>query len=123
MSFVPGQPCVRREVGWRRRVSLVVLAALWSVSGTLADEAGEPGDIDLVRQAAGMDDVPPAMFPHWIHRMSYTCYACHDTLFKMKVGANVVTMDLIQNGQSCGVCHDGRTAFESSLTTCNRCHR
>lgn len=83
----------------------------------------EPGDIKFVRQAAGMDDVPPAVFPHWIHRMSYTCYACHDTTYKLKAGETIVTMDEIQNGQSCGACHDGKTAFVSNLSTCNRCHR
>jgi c(7)-type cytochrome triheme protein len=94
--------------------------------GVMAQEPetiGEPGDVKFVRQSAGMDDVPPAMFPHWIHRMGYTCYACHDTPFKMKAGANEVTMDQIQAGQSCGACHDGKTAFMSDLTTCNRCHR
>lgn len=85
--------------------------------------AEEPGDIKFVRQAAGMDDVVPAVFPHWIHRMAYTCYACHDGMFKMKAGENLVTMDEIQAGQSCGACHDGKTAFVSNLTTCNRCHR
>jgi c(7)-type cytochrome triheme protein len=85
--------------------------------------AEEPGDITFVRQAAGMDDVAPAVFPHWVHRMAYTCYACHDGLFKMKAGETLVTMDEIQAGQSCGSCHDGKTAFVSNLTTCNRCHR
>lgn len=85
--------------------------------------AEEPGDISFVRQAAGMDDVAPAVFPHWVHRMAYTCYACHDGLFKMKAGETLVTMDEIQAGQSCGSCHDGKTAFVSNLTTCNRCHR
>lgn len=101
-------------------------AWLLLAASALADEPAdpvEPGDIKYVRQAAGMDDVAPATFPHWIHRMGYTCYACHDTPFKMKAGANEVTMDQIQNGQSCGVCHDGKTAFVSNLQTCTRCHR
>lgn len=126
MSFVPGQFCRRRGVGWHLGVLAVVLAAFWLASNASAEEVvepGEPGDIKFVRQAAGMDDVSPATFPHWIHRMSYTCYACHDTPFKMKAGANLVTMDQIQNGQSCGLCHDGKTAFVSNLTTCNRCHQ
>ena len=115
----------RSDGGGRRRFALVTLAALWLVPGAWADEGAEPepGDIKFVRQSAGMDDVPPAVFPHWVHRMGYTCYACHDSPFKMKAGADVVTMDQIQNGQSCGVCHDGKTAFVSNLTTCNRCHR
>jgi len=102
---------------------LWLLLTLSLASAVTADESSEPGDIKFVRQSAGMDDVTPATFPHWIHRLGYTCYACHDTPFKMKAGANEVTMDQIQAGQSCGVCHNGKTAFESSLTTCNRCHR
>lgn len=101
-------------------------ASLLLAASALAEgpsDQAEPGDIKYVRQAAGMDDVAPATFPHWIHRMGYTCYACHDTPFKMKAGANEVTMDQIQSGQSCGVCHDGKTAFVSNLQTCNRCHR
>lgn len=89
----------------------------------LTARAEEPGDIKFVRQAAGMDDVVPAVFPHWVHRMAYTCYACHDSLFKMKAGEDLITMDQIQSGQSCGACHDGKTAFISNLSTCNRCHR
>lgn len=83
----------------------------------------EPGDVTFKRQAAGMDDLPPAIFPHWIHRMQYKCHACHDALFKMQVGANLVTMDEIQAGKWCGACHDGKIAFISNLSTCNRCHR
>lgn len=105
-----------------RRVGAACLAAV--VLGLAEPSpAEEPGDIKFVRQAAGMDDVVPAVFPHWVHRMAYTCYACHDGLFKMKAGETLVTMDQIQAGQSCGACHDGKTAFVSNLTTCNRCHR
>jgi c(7)-type cytochrome triheme protein len=103
---------------WRR--AACTLALICIVSSVAADE---PGDVKFVRQSAGMDDVAPATFPHWIHRMQYTCYACHEGLYKLKAGADLVTMDDIQSGQSCGVCHDGKTAFESNLTTCNRCHR
>lgn len=109
--------------GWHQVTAWLSLALLLASVGTAADLAGQPGDVKFVRQAAGMDDVAPATFPHWIHRMSYTCYACHDAVYKMQAGATPVTMDEIQSGQSCGLCHDGKTAFESNLTTCNRCHR
>lgn len=104
----------------RTAAALAVLGLAFFASQARTEE---PGDIKFVRQAAGMDDVPPAVFPHWIHRMSYTCYACHDAPYKMKTGETIVTMDEIQNGQSCGACHDGKTAFVSNLSTCNRCHR
>jgi c(7)-type cytochrome triheme protein len=111
-----------RRIGRAWLGTLLLLAASLPAEEPV-DEPAEPGDIKFVRQAAGMDDVAPATFPHWIHRMGYTCYACHDATFKMKSGANEVTMDQIQAGQSCGVCHDGKTAFMSNLTTCTRCHR
>jgi c(7)-type cytochrome triheme protein len=101
----------------------IFVAAVGLALFAAAVNPAEPGDIKFVRQAAGMDDVPPAVFPHWIHRMSYTCYACHETPYQMKTGETIITMDEIQNGQSCGVCHDGKTAFVSNLSTCNRCHR
>ena len=101
----------------------VWLAAAGSLLFASVAVPAEPGDLTFIRQAAGMDDVPAAVFPHWIHRMSYTCYACHETPYKMKAGENLVTMDQIQAGQSCGACHDGKTAFISNLSTCNRCHR
>ena len=122
MSFKRTHRCRRRRLDIRRRVPLVVLGILLTTA-VVADDATEPGDIKFVRQSAGMDDVAPATFPHWVHRMAYTCYACHEGLFKLKAGADTITMDDIQAGQSCGVCHDGKTAFESNLSTCNRCHR
>lgn len=65
---------------------------------------------------------PPAMFPHWVHRARYKCYACHPAVFEMKAGANPITMDAIRAGQYCGVCHDGDTAWGVGFDTCNRCH-
>jgi c(7)-type cytochrome triheme protein len=106
----------RRAARWAVPLALVLVAPLLAAGA-------EPGDMTFVRQAAGMDDVPPAVFPHWIHQLQYRCYVCHETMFKMKRGENLVTMDEIQNGQSCGACHDGKKAFISNLSTCTRCHR
>jgi c(7)-type cytochrome triheme protein len=102
-----------------KRVLLAILAAaflLWPAFGA------EYGDIRFERKSQAADDVPTAIFPHWIHRMQYKCGACHEELFKMKAGANEITMDLIQARKSCGQCHDGKAAFESNFDTCPRCH-
>ena len=64
----------------------------------------------------------PAVFPHWVHRVRYKCYACHPAVFAMKAGANPITMDAIRAGQYCGACHDGKTAWGIGFDTCNRCH-
>ena len=98
---------------------LLLAAAIVLSHGALA---GEYGDVTFKRRVSGMDDLPPAVFPHWVHRMQYKCQACHDELFKMKAGANPVNMDELQAGKWCGACHDGKTAFISNLDTCVRCH-
>lgn len=80
------------------------------------------GDMRFTRAGNVMPDYPPAVFPHWIHRMQYRCYVCHTSLFEMKSGANPVTMEAIQNGQYCGACHNGKTAFSVVFESCPRCH-
>lgn len=99
-------------------VFVAAFALMWPVC-----HSAEYGDVPFKRKVEGMDDIPPAAFPHWVHRMQFKCGACHDELFKMKAGANEVTMDAIGAGQSCGVCHDGKKAFASSVDTCLRCHK
>ena len=83
----------------------------------------EVGDIVFARKVPGADDFPPAVFPHWLHRMQFKCYVCHEAVFQMKAGANSVTMDAIQQGKYCGACHNGKTAFAPMFEHCSRCHR
>lgn len=108
----------------RRSITACALALLAAALVWATCEAAEYGDVAFKRapQASGTEDVPPAVFPHWIHRMQFKCGACHEELFKMKAGANAITMDDIQAGMSCGVCHNGKAAFESNFDTCQRCH-
>lgn len=85
-----------------------------------------PGDFVLPRKGAtaGAEQFPPALFPHMLHRVLFKCYVCHDSLFKMKLGADTMTMEAIGNGKFCGACHDGKTSFEaSSFNNCDRCHQ
>ena len=105
---------------------LLVLLATLSISTAVAEA---PGDIQYERQAndsadgaAELSAFPPALFPHWIHRINYRCDACHDELFEMKRGGTTVTMDLMDDGLVCGACHNDQIAFASSFQTCHRCH-
>ena len=104
------------------------LAVCLAVAGLLLTSPaglGAPVDGDIVfkRQAGEDKETPPALFPHWVHRIRFKCYVCHDAIFQMKAGANPVTMDAIMDGKSCGICHDGKTAFAVDFDTCSRCHR
>jgi c(7)-type cytochrome triheme protein len=85
---------------------------------------GAPGDTVFEREGEATDSspFPPAVFPHWVHRMRYRCYVCHPALFTMQRGANAVTMENIKQGQYCGACH-GRVAFSVEFKNCARCHR
>jgi len=88
--------------------------------------ADEIGVVKMARKAgAGDASIPPAMFPHGIHRAAFKCKACHDDLFPMQAGATQVTMEVIQEGKACGACHNdsGKVAFASSFANCQRCHR
>ncbi len=101
---------------------------LLALAVLMAMAAGPPalavlGDIVFKPKEPGRG-VAPTVFPHWVHRIRYKCYAaCHPALFEMKAGANPMTMDAMREGKFCGACHDGKTAWGIGFDTCNRCHR
>ena len=84
----------------------LLLGVMWLTSAWPA-----PGDIQFKRAegASGEMSFPPAVFPHWKHRINYRCDACHDRIFKMESGANEISMPLMARGESCGECHDAVT--------------
>ncbi|MDH3459297.1 MAG: hypothetical protein OER90_20840 [Gemmatimonadota bacterium] len=84
-------------------------------------EASLGEDMVLLRDSTvAAPAYPPARFPHWVHRIRYTCTACHPETFGMRLGSTPLTMAVMQNGEACGICHDSRAAF--GLTECDRCH-
>lgn len=97
---------------------LVAFLVVCLVSGGSLAWASTLGDIVYSRQN-GTEDLAPAYFPHWVHRIAYKCYACHDDLFPMRRGATP-TMAAMARGESCGACHNGKVAF--GVDTCHRCH-
>ena len=100
-------------------VALAVLMALLPID----DSGAEVGDIAFTRKSGGGEEYPPAMFPHWLHRIQFKCHVCHDSIVVMKAGANPITMDAIDEGKYCGACHNGKTAFGMMFEACPRCHR
>lgn len=83
------------------------------------------GDVTFERKTKGDEEFAPAVFPHWVHRVRYKCYVCHNKEmgFGFQRGSVTISMDSIDNGKHCGACHKGETAFGISFETCNRCHR
>lgn len=105
-----------------RGVFRLVLALLMVLLPIRYAEA-EVGDIEFKRESEAPGDYPPATFPHWVHRMQFRCYVCHDDIFQMKAGSNPVTMEAIGQGKFCGTCHNGKIAFGVLFESCQRCHR
>lgn len=64
--------------------------------------------------------MPPVIFPHWIHRLEFKCKVCHPAIFEMRSGSNDIDMKKIIDGQFCGKCHNGTTAWKP--VECARCH-
>lgn len=106
-----------------KRIFWLILAIF--LSAALVPVAiSAPGDLIIPRKGEDLDTkyTPESIFPHWIHRIRYRCDACHDSLFKMELGATEITMDMMEKGESCSVCHNGAGAFDINFQTCNRCH-
>ena len=107
----------------RRMALYVALAAAALTLLPYAYVSAVDGDIVFKRRGEMSVEIPPALFPHWVHRTRFRCYVCHTAIFEMKAGANPVTMDAIGQGKFCGACHNGKTAFAPAFETCIRCHR
>ena len=104
----------------------LVIALICLLGLTINHSAAAPGDInfgDIVYEGKGSaKGLPSSHFPHWIHRIRYRCSTCHEKLFKMKVGANNMSMKRFKQGELCGECHNGNEAYAISFETCTRCH-
>lgn len=84
------------------------------------DAQAEFGDI-VINNYSDAAAMRPVIFPHWFHRVRYTCKVCHGDLgIKFKAGGNDINMVKIIDGQFCGACHNGQTAW--SVESCNLCH-
>lgn len=62
----------------------------------------------------------PVTFSHQNHAKKYACGECHPKLFQMKKGSSRIVMEEMYKGNSCGKCHNGKTAFSSK--DCAKCH-
>lgn len=81
---------------------------------------GEYGDV-VLNISSEKSGLRPVVFPHWFHRIRFSCAVCHSELgFKMRAGANVVQMSDIIDGKFCGMCHNGELAWGPDQ--CDLCH-
>ena len=67
----------------------------------------------------------PVTFEHAKHlAKGAKCADCHPKLFKMKKGADKLSMDSMGEGKACGACHNGKRAFGvMDGDRCATCHK
>jgi len=96
---------------------LIVVALFLSTGAALAVSAKKT--IEFNKSAMGT-----VIFDGTIHKeQDLNCKDCHnkDMFPKMKQGTVEITMDEIYAGNLCGVCHNGKRAFDAK-GNCARCH-
>ena len=98
---------------------VAIVAAMFLVLASLPAQA-EYADV-VINKRAEKEGMRPVIFPHWFHRMRFRCKVCHSELgFKMRAGANEITMADILDGKFCGMCHNDRIAW--GPVNCDLCH-
>lgn len=111
---------------WRSTLVLVAAVMLAGFLGaSLVQKAGAgelkgPADFEYDGKSSGK-----VVFSHEKHAAKNPkCTDCHVKIFKMTKGVRTAfKMADMNNGQSCGLCHDGKTAFSvKDQATCNKCH-
>jgi len=74
------------------------------------------GDVPIL-----IPDFGTLTFSHKFHLGMYGCADCHNSIFKAGPGNPNFTMKQMEKGQSCGACHDGKSAFNVT-GSCTKCH-
>lgn len=98
---------------------IVLIATVLFVSASLALAVGPGKTIEFKNSPMGT-----VKFDGDLHKKAVaSCKECHnENMFpKMKQGTVKITMEQIYAGNLCGVCHNGKKAFEAK-GNCQRCH-
>jgi c(7)-type cytochrome triheme protein len=111
---------------WRSTLVLAVVVGLIAFFGAILvqkawAQAKGPADFEFAGGPQGK-----VVFSHEKHvAKNPQCTACHTKIFKMtKNQRSSPKMADMQNGQSCGTCHDGKTAFSvKEQGDCAKCHK
>ncbi len=113
--------------------SPIVLSATLSLSMALFSAPNASADEEYDVKAFGpkspivWNTPVKAVFDHATHTrdMEIECSTCHDDIFRMQrntaLNSKKFTMKAMAEGQFCGTCHDGDTAFATD-SNCMSCH-
>ena len=107
-------------------LALAVLAGLIAFFGTVEIQKGwtqvkGPADFEFAGSGGGK-----VVFSHETHTpKNPKCTDCHTKIFKTAKGQrSTPKMADMNNGQSCGTCHNGKVAFSvKEQANCEKCHK
>ena len=69
-----------------------------------------------------LKDIGNVKFSHTFHLGMYKCGECHTGIYRPSSGNKAVSMTEMEQGKSCGACHDGKSAF-TVKENCDKCHK
>lgn len=106
---------------WFLMVILLLVAVPSALQAVSMGESGGMGGMGVMVDKVEIQTktVGKVVFSHRVHGTS--CNMCHPKIFVKKSNSNHVSMKAMERGQSCGACHNGRTAF-SVKGDCVTCH-
>lgn len=103
-------------VDWVEALKSGVIAPRPGIDPRAAEQAVFPLTLELAPKG---QEAMKAIFSHEVHTAWLGCKSCHPDPFQMKAGATSITMEKINAGEQCGLCH-GKVAFPA--TACGKCH-
>jgi c(7)-type cytochrome triheme protein len=105
---------------WGTAARGLMLCAALLMGLTPGEGRAEYGDV-VINNHSDKAGMRPVVFPHWFHRIRFSCKVCHADLgFQFRAGGNDINMAKIIDGQFCGACHNGEIAW--AIENCNLCH-
>ncbi len=81
---------------------------------------GRVGGGDITFSVSGAANVVYSHDEHFT-KFKITCSSCHYRIFTTVAQHKKATMEDMQNGHSCGACHNGTSAFDVK-GNCIKCH-
>lgn len=98
-------------------MKLAIAALSVLLSGGVAFAVVGGGDLTM------KNDGGDVVFSHDVHvrTAGLSCQDCHTKLYLDSKKHTTVTMEEMENGKSCGTCHDDTTAF-GVKENCEKCH-
>lgn len=108
-------------------ISCSIYIAFADNNSQISEEAWDEDEYGPFEPIIWHKPVKTVIFQHKTHTMDaeVDCDSCHDEIFEMEAGVaeedENFTMQAMYEGESCGACHDGDTAFAAN-TRCTTCH-